>query len=219
MTKVASKRLGLSEGIWRDLTSDQQIKWKLWLFILFALGAWIVSTTGFKAIDWGLKVVTGLMTLFVLESQRYSSKLGRRFRRVLLCASVNLGASLVGAFFLVMVIGVYAELSKVWVSVIFDASQLLGPFVHQNPYVTVSLFLIVLFQLGRTIFEQIKRLGFTTLVFSAPKQYLIDLFIRRRWPMNHKLLFAYFEISVVVTSIIYMHLCSQAILLLMQILK
>ncbi|RBJ86180.1 hypothetical protein C3L29_003720 [Pseudomonas sp. MWU12-2534b] len=207
---------GITEEFWsKGVTDDAKMMWRVGSRGVTFLAALLLPKTGFKVVDIAVGVLTMLIPLLVIETQRAYSKFSPGFLAWVVRISVFASGVAMASLGLVIYAWVVGPVVSVVGLAFFQQAVSLGG--HGNKGVALFVFwcIAIFTAMGviHAVIKQFREMKIFELVYHLPRNRMEWLMqgrpLRARdWPM-----FVWFELCVLITSFLYTFMASQAALL------
>ncbi|NBF04944.1 hypothetical protein GV819_21900 [Pseudomonas sp. Fl5BN2] len=209
---------GITEEFWsKTVTDDAKMMWRVGSRGVTFLMALLLPKTGFNAVDIGVGVLTMLIPLLVIETQRAYSKFSPGFLAWVIRISVFASGVAMASLGLVIYFGIVVPVVSLVGVVFFQqaaGSNGLGHSVLEPLgywWVAAVTTLVVMYSLLEN-FRKMKVLQHT---YHLPREQMMWLMQARPMRARNWSTFAGFEACVLVSSFCYTFLASLAVLLMM----
>ncbi|MCO7573808.1 hypothetical protein NJH78_27825 [Pseudomonas chlororaphis] len=207
---------GITEEFWsKGVTDDAKMMWRVGSRGVTFLAALLLPKTGFKVVDIAVGVLTMLIPLLVIETQRAYSKFSPGFLAWVVRISVFASGVAMASLGLVIYAWVVGPVVSVVGLTFFQQAVSLGG--HGNKGVALFVFwcIAIFTAMGviHAVIKQFREMKIFELVYHLPRNRMEWLMQGRPlrasdWPM-----FVWFELCVLITSFLYTFMASQAALL------
>ncbi|MGC5700910.1 hypothetical protein J4P02_11990 [Pseudomonas sp. NFXW11] len=207
---------GITEEFWsKSVSDDAKMMWRVGSRGVTFLAALLLPKTGFKAVDIGVGVLTMLIPLLVIETQRAYSKFSPGFLAWVIRISVFASGVAMASLGLVIYFGIVIPLVSAVGIPFFQQSVSYQP-QGQNAVERVAFWWIAGatgFAVVYAVFKNFRETQVFEIVYHLPRNGVRQLMQQRpmrasNWPM-----FVWFELCVLIVSFLYTSMASQAALL------
>ncbi|MGE8354097.1 MAG: hypothetical protein ACN6P5_26555 [Pseudomonas protegens] len=207
---------GITEAFWsKGVTDDGKMLWRVGSRGMTFLAALLLPRTGFKGVDIAVGVLTMLIPLLVIETQRAYSKFSPDFLAWVIRACVFASGIAMSCLGLLIYFGIVLPLvSGIGMYFFQQGTSLNG---HQQNAVELVGFWwmagVTVVALMFAVVSNFRETKIFEIVYHLPRSKVEELMVGRplrasNWPM-----FVWFELSVLVVSCLYTFMAAQAALL------
>lgn len=204
---------GITEVFWsRQVNDDAKMMWRVASRGVTFLAALLLPKTGLAGLDIGVAVLTALIPLLIIETQRAYSKFSPRFLAWVIATCVNSTSVAVACLGLLVYIGVVVPVVSVVLTVYIGSVTFSGQQAVEAWFIRLSLIAVAVF----AVVSHFRELKIPRLIYHLPRER-VDWLMRCR-PLRAScwLEFAGFELCVLVLSFFFTLMVSQSALLLVE---
>lgn len=207
---------GITEEFWsKGVTDDAKMMWRVGSRGVTFLAALLLPKTGFKTVDIGVGVLTMLIPLLVIETQRAYSKFSPGFLAWVIRISVFASGVAMASLGLVVYFGVVMPLVSAVGMLFFQQSASLQFQGHRGMEQVGFWWMAAVtgFAVMYAVVKNFRETKVFEIVYHLPRNGVRQLMQERPlrasdWPM-----FVWFELCVLIASFFYTLMASQAALL------
>ncbi|WP_242553925.1 hypothetical protein [Pseudomonas protegens] len=207
---------GITEEFWsKAVTDDAKMMWRVGSRGVTFLAALLLPKTGFKVVDIAVGVLTMLIPLLVIETQRAYSKFSPGFLAWVVRISVFASGVAMASLGLVIYAWAVGPVVSVVGLAFFQQTVSLGGYGNKGVEFVVFWCIAIVTAMGviHAVIKQFRELKIFELVYHLPRNRMEWLMQGRPlrasdWPM-----FVCFELCVLITSFLYTLVASRAALL------
>lgn len=207
---------GITEEFWsKGVTDDAKMMWRVGSRGVTFLAALLLPKTGFKTVDIGVGVLTMLIPLLVIETQRAYSKFSPGFLAWVIRISVFASGVAMASLGLVVYFGVVMPLVSAVGMLFFQQSASLQVEGHRGMEQVGFWWMAAVtgFAVMYAVVKNFRETKVFEIVYHLPRNGVRQLMQERplrasNWPM-----FVWFELCVLIVSFFYTLMASQAALL------
>lgn len=207
---------GITEEFWsKGVTDDAKMMWRVGSRGVTFLAALLLPKTGFKTVDIGVGVLTMLIPLLVIETQRAYSKFSSGFLAWVIRISVFASGVAMASLGLVVYFGVVMPLVSAVGMLFFQQSASLQFQGHRGMEQVGFWWMAAVtgFAVMYAVVKNFRETKVFEIVYHLPRNGVRQLMQERPlrasdWPM-----FVWFELCVLIVSFLYTLMASQAALL------
>lgn len=207
---------GITEEFWsKGVTDDAKMMWRVGSRGVTFLAALLLPKTGFKTVDIGVGVLTMLIPLLVIETQRAYSKFSPGFLAWVIRISVFASGVAMASLGLVVYFGVVMPLVSAVGMLFFQQSASLQVQGHRGMEQVGFWWMAAVtgFAVMYAVVKNFRETKVFEIVYHLPRNGVRQLMQERPlrasdWPM-----FVWFELCVLIVSFLYTLMASQAALL------
>ncbi|WP_210713494.1 hypothetical protein [Pseudomonas sp. MWU349] len=207
---------GITEEFWsKGVTDDAKMMWRVGSRGVTFLAALLLPKTGFKTVDIGVGVLTMLIPLLVIETQRAYSKFSPGFLAWVIRISVFASGVAMASLGLVVYFGVVMPLVSAVGMLFFQQSASLQFQGHRGMEQVGFWWMAAVtgFAVMYAVVKNFRETKVFEIVYHLPRNGVRQLMQERPlrasdWPM-----FVWFELCVLIVSFLYTLMASQAALL------
>lgn len=207
---------GITEEFWsKGVTDDAKMMWRVGSRGVTFLAALLLPKTGFKVVDIAVGVLTMLIPLLVIETQRAYSKFSPGFLAWVIRISVFASGVAMASLGLVVYFGVVMPLVSAVGMLFFQQSASLQVQGHRGMEQVGFWWMAAVtgFAVMYAVVKNFRETKVFEIVYHLPRNGVRQLMQERPlrasdWPM-----FVWFELCVLIVSFLYTLMASQAALL------
>ena len=207
---------GITEEFWsKGVTDDAKMLWRLGSRGMTFLAALLLPRTGFKGVDIAVGVLTMLIPLLVIETQRAYSKFSPGFLARVIRACVFASGIATACLGLLIYFGIVLPLVSGIGLHFFQQSLSLNQIQHTTVQLMMFWWMagVTGVALVYSVVSNFRQTKIFQIVYHLPRNKVQELMCGRplrasNWPM-----FVWFELSVLVVSCLYTFMAAQTALL------
>lgn len=198
---------GITQDYWETLDEDERFGWKIFTRFLALCAGILISKTGYIVIDIVIAINILLFSSLIIESQRAYNKFTPRNRKNIIKVVIWLGSWSV-AF---LGIAIFAQIGTIAIQTIVSIMMSME-FENIPNKLLQAIFLISLIIAATVgIIKSFRQNDVEKLIYHAPRDFFIKLFLKKQLQVTSFLQFAYFELMILFATAIYSSMATQTI--------
>lgn len=194
-----NRRLGITEAYWTGLSEDKKFKWKIFTRIITLITALTVTKSGILFLDWSVAATTTILSVLLIDTQRTYTRYSIKFRKILVRISIVLGAWC--AVFLGVIY--FSQVAIFAIASTLSSSPSINSDTKHQELKLVIYISVFFFGSLYGVLKSFRDLNIEELIYHVPRRQLKRLLIQRKFKANNFFSFAYFELGVIATTLVY----------------